>query len=416
MRKFKKTLNILLSLIMVIGAAAVMPFSSSAAVGGEVDIYSGFDRTFAADAQAIAPLSPTACIDAADVVPSSSKTMTLRFYMPEDWRGENNPYYDGENLSSCRAGIYWWEGSFNCSDFYGSGESWPGYSISETDKDDGNIFVVKVPEDVERVIFNNLVKSNDYSRRMTQDADLTGYLPDDNEFYPDGLNSVDNMIFVPDTTETHDYFSGTYAGSWFYYYGGGKYGAYSNRYEAEANGAVFSGGAFPEIKQKSIEDFTVSGINSKTYSGKEKTQNITVKDGDKILALNTDYTVTYKNNKNAGTATLTITGTGGYTGTITKTFRIKKAENPMKVSIKKSVKADSTKKTTIKNAVTVTKAQGKVSYKTDNKKVTVQNGMLTAAKGLKKGKTYKVKITVTAKGNKNFKSSKLVKTISIKVK
>ena len=75
-----------------------------------------------------------------------------------------------------------------------------------------------------------------------------------------------------------------------------------------------------------------------------------------------------------------------------------------------------TEMSTIKKAVAVTKAQGKVTYKTDNKKVSVRKGTITVAKGLKKGKTYKVKVTVTAKGNSNYSSRKIVKTIKIKVK
>ena len=40
------------------------------------------------------------------------------------------------------------------------------------------------------------------------------------------------------------------------------------------------------------------------------------------LVNGTDYTVTYKNNKNIGTATVTITGKGDYKGTKTLKFRI----------------------------------------------------------------------------------------------
>lgn len=59
-----------------------------------------------------------------------------------------------------------------------------------------------------------------------------------------------------------------------------------------------------------------------TYDGKVKTPGVTVKiDGEK-LTQGTDYTLTYTNNKAVGTATATIKGTGNYTGTITKTFRI----------------------------------------------------------------------------------------------
>ena len=43
------------------------------------------------------------------------------------------------------------------------------------------------------------------------------------------------------------------------------------------------------------------------------------------LVLGTDYTVSYSDNVNAGTATVTITGKGNYTGTVTKTFTIEPA-------------------------------------------------------------------------------------------
>ena len=95
---------------------------------------------------------------------------------------------------------------------------------------------------------------------------------------------------------------------------------------------------------------------------------------------------------------------------------VKKKTNPIKVTVKKSVKAKAKKKTTIKKAIIVKKAQGKVTYKTNNKKVKIKKGKLIIAKGLKKGKTYKVKITITAKGNKKYKSKKIIKTIKIKVK
>lgn len=161
----------------------------------------------------------------------------------------------------------------------------------------------------------------------------------------------------------------------------------------------------------------VSGIKAKTYNGKAQTQSITVKDGEKTLENGKDYTVSYKNNKNAGTATITIKGVwDNYAGSVNKTFKINKAANSMKVTAKKTVTANSKKKTTIKKAVTVSKAQGKVTYKTNNKKVTVKNGTMTVAKGLKKGKTISVKVTATAKGNTNYKSAKKTVTVKIKVK
>ena len=74
-----------------------------------------------------------------------------------------------------------------------------------------------------------------------------------------------------------------------------------------------------------IADATVTGIINKTYTGAYHTQNPTVKLGNKTLTKGTDYTLSYANNMNAGTATVTITGKGSYTGTINKTFTINKA-------------------------------------------------------------------------------------------
>ena len=67
---------------------------------------------------------------------------------------------------------------------------------------------------------------------------------------------------------------------------------------------------------------TVSKISSQYYSGKALKPSVTVKDGTKTLKLNTDYTVSYKNNTNVGTATITITGKGNYKFTKTASFAI----------------------------------------------------------------------------------------------
>lgn len=74
-----------------------------------------------------------------------------------------------------------------------------------------------------------------------------------------------------------------------------------------------------------------SGITDKTYSGSAITfsQNeLRVYDEKKLLTFNTDYTVSYRNNTNAGTATITVTGKGNYSGSIQKTFKI----NPRDIS------------------------------------------------------------------------------------
>ena len=63
----------------------------------------------------------------------------------------------------------------------------------------------------------------------------------------------------------------------------------------------------------------VSGI---TYSGAVRKPAITVKDPAGKVISSKYYTVTWKNNKNVGTASATVTFKGIYTGTIQKTFKI----------------------------------------------------------------------------------------------
>ncbi len=77
-----------------------------------------------------------------------------------------------------------------------------------------------------------------------------------------------------------------------------------------------------KINAASISGASVSGISDKTYTGAAQTQNLTVKVGSVTLKNGTDYIVGYSNNTNVGTATVTITGKGNYTGPISRTFKI----------------------------------------------------------------------------------------------
>ena len=62
-----------------------------------------------------------------------------------------------------------------------------------------------------------------------------------------------------------------------------------------------------------------------TYDGKAKTPGVTVKAGG-ITVLASGYSVSYKNNTNAGTATVTVTGKGYFAGSKSATFRIDPAQ------------------------------------------------------------------------------------------
>ena len=80
-----------------------------------------------------------------------------------------------------------------------------------------------------------------------------------------------------------------------------------------------------KINPASISKAAVSGIKaSYSETKKEIKPTPTVKLNNKALKAGTDYTVAYKNNVKVGTATVTITGKGNYTGTVTKTFSITK--------------------------------------------------------------------------------------------
>ena len=81
------------------------------------------------------------------------------------------------------------------------------------------------------------------------------------------------------------------------------------------------------LKLLTHTDISIPDIAAVSYNGAEKKPTVIVKDGETTLVLDVDYTVSYSNNVNAGTATVTITAAEGssYTGTVVKTFTINKA-------------------------------------------------------------------------------------------
>lgn len=70
--------------------------------------------------------------------------------------------------------------------------------------------------------------------------------------------------------------------------------------------------------------WVVDDLGEVKYTGKPITISFELKSqvtGEKMVE-NVDYTVSYANNTNVGTATITVTGKGNYKGTTTKTFKI----------------------------------------------------------------------------------------------
>ena len=153
----------------------------------------------------------------------------------------------------------------------------------------------------------------------------------------------------------------------------------------------------PALSRISISKASVTlSTSTYAYDGKAKKPGVTVKLNGKTLKNGTDYTVSYSNNTKVGTAKVTITGKGNYTGSVSKTFKIK---NKFK---KATVSGISTKAFTGKNitqSITV-KYNGKtlkngtdytVSY-SNNKKIGTATVKI-AGKGSYTGtitKTFKI--------------------------
>ena len=156
--------------------------------------------------------------------------------------------------------------------------------------------------------------------------------------------------------------------------------------------------------KKSMESCTVSlNTSSYTYDGNKKTPTVTAKDGDVTLIKETDYTVSYTNNVNAGTATVTITGKGNYSGQVAKTFTIKKADQDLQTII-------SDTNIIIGESATITaKGFGTITYTSKDDAIATVSA-LGEVTGKGEGSTI---ITIKASGNSNYNAAQ--KTIDITV-
>lgn len=100
--------------------------------------------------------------------------------------------------------------------------------------------------------------------------------------------------------------------------------SFKGNYSGSATGSF-------NIAAASISSASVSAANQ-TYSGSALTPAVTVTLSGRTLTNGRDYTVTYSNNVNPGTATVTVTGKGNYTGTARGTFTINGANSATRLS------------------------------------------------------------------------------------
>lgn len=140
------------------------------------------------------------------------------------------------------------------------------------------------------------------------------------------------------------------------------------------------------------------------YSGKAKKPKVTVTYADERLVLNRDYTLLYNKNINAGTASVTIAGKGGYAGVLKKTFTIKKA--------KQTIKAAASVQTVQKNGSYALKVsasgKGKLKYVTSEPSVVAVKSGKLCPKG-----AGVAQITVKAAATANYTSASKVITMTV---
>jgi len=80
------------------------------------------------------------------------------------------------------------------------------------------------------------------------------------------------------------------------------------------------------VSPKALTEDMIGDIAEQNYTGEALTPEVVVSDGEAVLEESTDYTVAYSDNTDLGQATVTVTGTGNYTGKVTKTFDIAMAQ------------------------------------------------------------------------------------------
>ncbi len=191
----------------------------------------------------------------------------------------------------------------------------------------------------------------------------------------------------------------------------------------------YYGSVFTEftIKKQTISSNSIIPTiqyGSYTYTGKEITPKVRLRNDDNTYYPASDYTVTYSNNVKVGKAVITLTGTGtNLTGSVTKTFYITPAVNTVKSL--SSDTAGSFKVTWEKGTPGTTGYE--VIYSTDSSFKTKQsyvtaNVNTTSAvinSGVKSGQTVYVKVRAfytTSGTEKGLKYGNYSSASSVKIK
>lgn len=170
-----------------------------------------------------------------------------------------------------------------------------------------------------------------------------------------------------------------------------------------------------------ISKTKISALKTRAFTGKPLTQALTITYGGKKLVNGRDYTLTWKNNKNIGTASVTIKGKGKYNGSVTKKFRITVQKNAVYTVSRLKYKISSAD-TSGKGTVVFTGATDKAARKALTIPTTVKIGGksfrvtaigTSAMSGAKKLTTVKIGANIMTVGTKAFYGCSKLSNVTI---
>lgn len=193
--------------------------------------------------------------------------------------------------------------------------------------------------------------------------------------------------------------------------------------KASTNDASGIAGAAYDLEELYYTDISSATVTlesaSATYTGSAITPAVSSVVLDGVTLDSSAYSVSYADNVNAGTATVTVTGLEPYKGQATATFSIGKASQSLKVTAgavsakgkyKKGKLARNVvvKKAAIQKKIAVKGAQGKVTY------AGIKN--VTFKKGKKKGSKVTLTVTVKAAGSANYNAATKKVKVTVRLK
>ncbi len=230
---------------------------------------------------------------------------------------------------------------------------------------------------------------------------------------------IQNYGSANGTNIVTDNYAGSSAQRWYVYRSEGKYKLVAANGNSVLNLSDGKNMTIWEDNDAGTQGFEIKTLNRKgsvhmaevtlgeysyVYDGKAKKPGTTVKIGTTKLKKGTDYKAAYSENVEAGTAKVTITGIGEYTGEIIQEFTIQKASQDLQVTLS----AEAGKEGDVLE-ITTAGEKTDLKFSSDDK---------TVAKVNQKGKVTCLKagtalISIEAESSSNYEAA--VRTVSVRV-